>query len=755
MDIESLPASSGDQVSYPSRIRQWIEVCNSSHGDICIPKPISQQPQNDVPQWLIDTHDQCIVPGTSADHYLALSYTWPETRDSSTPAPRSLLLDAASIVDLQTPGCFSSSAIAEILPGVIRHAMSVTAALGERYLWVDRLCIVQNDAGTLDQVTRMDKIYAGAYLTIIAAAPDAMYQSDQLLEWPRFDMFLKRSKTSVLNRDQVVRTMDYRYQALRESRWATRGWTFQEQILCKRAVVFTEKGIFWDCQCCMWDGADLEPGQDYETISSSTDMGKRFATRWWPDFSFYVDLICPYNGREFSYPQDALLGFSGVLSALSRSFPGKFISGIPSIFLDHVLLWQPFEIAQRRVDRGSPSSTSKGVSSLPSWAWCGWQCFIDPTSLCSGLAYMNDDKMRKRAGSWQTQNLIEWYASNDLAQSELMSELPTFNEYAKLSSSPDTLPNEWQSHEEPSTEAQSFSHATDRKLLFRHPIPLSLDASRQPELCTTSYLTFKTNSALFLPATILRARNYTSAVSWGEAKVSVFEDRMFALGPREKKAPPVIVLQQPNGMFAGLLRHMNLDSMNPNLPVELIAISTGSANATDLESTYEWHVFAYRDLYYFHGNNCNITEFASPLLTMRQRRALLFDTSMAFSEESAKDNENSALIPELSAIEDEIDNQVRVEMEKNERKLLELNATQQHRMNYEQRVWFHFQKKVLEERRQRKGVAEESVGGAVCQFYNVLWIQRKEGVAYRVACGWVPKHVWEAHSKGPVKVVLG
>lgn len=180
MDVESLPASSDDQVSYPSQIRQWIDVCNSSHGDICVPKPISQQPPDDVPQWLIDTHDQCIVPGVSANHYLALSYTWPETRDSSTPAPRSLLLDAASVADLQTPGCFSSSAILELLPGVIRHAMSVTAVLGERYLWVDRLCIVQNDAGTLDQVTRMDKIYAGAYLTIIAAAPDVMYRSNQL-----------------------------------------------------------------------------------------------------------------------------------------------------------------------------------------------------------------------------------------------------------------------------------------------------------------------------------------------------------------------------------------------------------------------------------------------------------------------------------------------------------------------------------------------------------------------------------------------
>jgi hypothetical protein len=43
----------------------------------------------------------------------------------------------------------------------------------------------------------------------------------------------------------------------------------------------------------------------------------------------------------------------------------------------------------------------------------------------------------------------------------------------------------------------------------------------------------------------------------------------------------------------------------------------------------------------------------------------------------------------------------------------------------------------------------------LCEFYNVLWIERKDGIAYRRACGWVPKHVWEAHATGPVEVKLG
>jgi hypothetical protein len=750
MDIEPLSTSISSQVSYATRIREWIDACDSSHSDICVPKPIPEQPQDDVPVWLIDTHEQCIVPGSSAHRYLALSYTWPEARNSATPAPCSLLLDAESITELQIPRCFSGTAIAELLPGVIKHAMDVTVALGERYLWIDRLCIVQNDAGTLDQVTRMDKIYTGAYVTIIAAAPDVMYQSDELSEWPCFNPIYSYSVSPGLSRDKVVHVMDCRYEVLRASRWATRGWTYQEQILCKRAVIFTEKGIFWDCQCCMWDGADLKPGQDYETISVSADMGRRFTTRWWPDFSFYVDLICQYNGREFSYPQDALLGISGVLNALSRSFPGRFLSGIPSIFLDYVLPWQPFETAERRVDRLESSNIPANASSLPSWAWCGWQCFVDPKSLRSGLAYIDEDQIQNRARSWRTQNLVEWHMLNDQAQYELIPEPTVFGEYAKLSDSPNApLPENWQVHDALNTDSLHFSHATDHKLFLKHPVPLSADIPRERELYTASYLGVRTTAAMLFPATVMRPLKPQEAVSWGEVKVSVFEDRTFALGPRNNKIPPILVLQQPNGMFGGLLPLMNHDRINPNQHVELIAISTGSVKAADLECSLEWGVFAEKEAFYSYGNQCKIIPFGSPLLTKQQKRALLFDSTMAFDERAAKDDDSGGLGPMLDAMDAEVNDHVQLEMSKSHIQSAIFNS-EEHRQRFEQSIWFEARKKVLKQ--SRDGTTPSD---AICHFYNVLWVQLKDGVAYRVACGWVPKHIWEAHAQGPMEVTLG
>lgn len=54
--------------------------------------------------------------------------------------------------------------------------MRLTAALVERYLWVDRLCILQSHEETTNEVNKMNPVYAGSYLTIIAAAPDECYE---------------------------------------------------------------------------------------------------------------------------------------------------------------------------------------------------------------------------------------------------------------------------------------------------------------------------------------------------------------------------------------------------------------------------------------------------------------------------------------------------------------------------------------------------------------------------------------------------
>ena len=53
----------------------------------------------------------------------------------------------------------------------ISNSIEATGMIGARYLWVDSLCILQDDEEEkLAQIQKMDKIYTNSLLTIVAAS---------------------------------------------------------------------------------------------------------------------------------------------------------------------------------------------------------------------------------------------------------------------------------------------------------------------------------------------------------------------------------------------------------------------------------------------------------------------------------------------------------------------------------------------------------------------------------------------------------
>ncbi|KXH51918.1 heterokaryon incompatibility protein, partial [Colletotrichum nymphaeae SA-01] len=160
---ERIPA--GKHALRLSTMAFWLRTCASSHGDHCAPPP---RPGAALPLWLIDVRAYCLVAveeGREEENssvalypYVALSYVWGQASSATA--------TLANIAALQTPGALNGQDI----PSTIRDAMELTRILGERYLWVDRLCIVQDDNDAKPaQLQGMADIYGGAALTIVAA----------------------------------------------------------------------------------------------------------------------------------------------------------------------------------------------------------------------------------------------------------------------------------------------------------------------------------------------------------------------------------------------------------------------------------------------------------------------------------------------------------------------------------------------------------------------------------------------------------
>ncbi|KAH7095119.1 heterokaryon incompatibility protein-domain-containing protein [Paraphoma chrysanthemicola] len=143
-----------------SLVKSWMEkynshsACDRSNCDVSSPKPTSL--------LLIDVNDDCLTASSSEATYLALSYVWGRIASFET--------TKTNIRSLCCKGALADVETWSMLPSTIRVAIGLTKSLGLRYLWVDRLCIIQDDVDRKMSLLRvMPFIYANAHFTIVAA----------------------------------------------------------------------------------------------------------------------------------------------------------------------------------------------------------------------------------------------------------------------------------------------------------------------------------------------------------------------------------------------------------------------------------------------------------------------------------------------------------------------------------------------------------------------------------------------------------
>lgn len=110
----------------------------------------------------------------------------------------------------------------EYLTATIRDAIVLTERLGEKYIWVDTLCIVQDSDAIRQQTMQdMDRIYAQSVLTIVAStctsANDPLPGVSEHRVWTQW--YQQISRNLILSAH-----FDYK-DFVQGSRYNGRGWT--------------------------------------------------------------------------------------------------------------------------------------------------------------------------------------------------------------------------------------------------------------------------------------------------------------------------------------------------------------------------------------------------------------------------------------------------------------------------------------------------------------------------------------------------
>jgi hypothetical protein len=144
------------------RVLRWIEACEERHGGCAAPLSLnfSDAFRGLHILRLIDVDAGCLVETSQLERYVALSYVW-----GSVP---NLRLTKANRTAMLAPNALEQ--VFQALPPTIQDAIVLVQRLRARYLWVDSLCLLQNDGDDLQHgVNAMDLIYERAWLTIVAA----------------------------------------------------------------------------------------------------------------------------------------------------------------------------------------------------------------------------------------------------------------------------------------------------------------------------------------------------------------------------------------------------------------------------------------------------------------------------------------------------------------------------------------------------------------------------------------------------------
>ncbi|KAI9897037.1 hypothetical protein N3K66_008059 [Trichothecium roseum] len=372
-----VPQTIADKVDF-ARAKLWLRNCRTSHGSSC------NDYSESVPgTMVIDCETLKIVELEPGMLWVALSYVWGRRHDQA---------------DNENPDDAESGKLPDDVPKTIQDAIQVTKELGYKYLWVDQYCIAQQDeAHKQNLISKMDVIYRGADLTIVAAAgQDADFGLPGVGTTSR-----KKQQIVELDSCTILGTGPDPILETKGSRWWSRGWTFQEGLLSRRRLVFTEHQSWFECGEGSWmealGGLELveKPDQLQRIVSNNMvpslnswllshlpkplpGQTMKYAHHT-PRLQQFSMLAMEYSKRDLSFDADALNAFAGVSRYLRNSSEPQLshVLGIPYVpgplngpdsrrtaeeFMFYFLSWT----------HSSGETTPRRRECFPSWTWAGW-----------------------------------------------------------------------------------------------------------------------------------------------------------------------------------------------------------------------------------------------------------------------------------------------------------------------------------------------------------------------------------------------
>lgn len=363
-----------------ARIRYWFRQCETNHGANCnLGTFATARYRRYIGLTLIDVTALCLVEATSEERYAAFSYVWGCVPTCElTQGNFRTLHKAGSLLSLN-------------LPNATEDAIRMTKRLGFQYLWVDRLCIIQDAAAKHQLLSQMDVIYSHAFFTIAAIdGKDANTPLPGIRPASRLPVL----RREIIDEHIYVSEPPSLHSALSKSVYEGRGWTLQERALSRRLIYVSDQQIYFACNVST--RSESHPHENFSKGSSQqspwlwtignrlnairlranvedeswaddqVDKMNKLRRRWIEDLATYQDLVEIYTKRTLTFEADVLDAFAGFGSVFQESSEGSLVFGLPVSILCISLLWISASKASPNRRKGN------GTTNQPTWSWSGW-----------------------------------------------------------------------------------------------------------------------------------------------------------------------------------------------------------------------------------------------------------------------------------------------------------------------------------------------------------------------------------------------
>lgn len=217
-----------------------------------------------------------------------------------------------------------------------RDAIWLTQSLGVRYVWIDSLCIIQDDEGDWqEQSAEMSEVYGGSYLTI--AATRAANGNCGLFYSPLNQHEIQPNVTMRGSHDHFLWN-DTQY-ALKDDKQNNpllfRGWCFQERLLTQRVLHFSSHEMVFECNTV----SKSECGTLMTANETSRDRTFKAYFHERDDSESWDIIVENYCASDLTHSTDLLIAFSGISKMFAIRTGKTYLGGLWLEDLPAGLLW--------------------------------------------------------------------------------------------------------------------------------------------------------------------------------------------------------------------------------------------------------------------------------------------------------------------------------------------------------------------------------------------------------------------------------